>query len=169
MIRRRVLASLVPMVVAGLVTGAAGDEAAPPSNYVGALAGTTLAYRPPGGPADGPQGDLSLALGVGRQLRPDLGVELDVGPVFVEGELVALAVVPGVIYGFRPNLYAALRVLVLPPLLDNDRWNLGLAPGIGGYWPAVVTPTLELNAVSLVGQGDPDVGLSITAGALYFF
>lgn len=152
---------------------AAEPSDAPPPNYVGAFVGTTLVYRPPGGPTDGPAGDAVLSLAYGRQLTAALALELDASAI-VDGDqrLAAVALVPSVLYGFRPNLYAALRAIVTTPLELGDAdpvWNLGLAPGLGAYWPGRVTVSAEANLVSFVGRGDPDVALQLTVGAMYGF
>jgi hypothetical protein len=48
--------------------------------------------------------------------------------------------------------------------------NLVLFPGIGlSRAFGRVMPTLELSVSSAVGRGDPDLGVSLTAGVLVFF
>jgi hypothetical protein len=144
---------------------AAADEA-PPPNYVGVFVGTSLAYRPPGGPVDVAPGDLSLSLGYGRAITPTISLELDVGPTFIDGEYASLSLVPSVIYVLAPYAYAAGRVIVpVDPELD-----VALAPGVGlsrGFGANLAS--LELGVVSFVGKGDPDLALSLTGGLLRFF
>lgn len=145
----------------------------PPPSYVGAFVGTTLVYRPPGGPTDGPAGDAIVSLAYGRQLTPTVAVELDLSAI-IDGEqrLAAIALVPSALYTLSPNLYAALRAIVTTPLDLGDTdpvWNLGLAPGLGAYWPGRVTVSAEANLVSFVGRGDPDLALQLTVGAMYGF
>jgi hypothetical protein len=125
--------------------------------------GTTLGYRPGGGPVDGPQKDVSVSVGLGRALTDTWLVELDVGPTFVDGEYVALSLVPGVIWAFHPNLYGALRFVV--PV--DPELNLALFPGLGALYAfdSGISPFVELNVLSNVGRGHPDLGVTITVGA----
>lgn len=127
-------------------------EEAPPPNYVGLFVGTSLGYRPPGGPFDVAPGDLTIQVGYGRAITPALSLELDVGPTFIDGEYVSLSLVPSAIYLLSPSAYAAARVIV--PV--DPELNVGLAPGLGlarafGANLAI----LELGVVSFVGKGDP--------------
>ena len=170
------LASVVPAVAAALaLVGSARPACAdegPPLNYVGGFLGTSLTHRPPGGPMDGPQGDLILSVGYGRQLSPELALELDATALFDgDRDFGALVFVPSAVYGFRPNVYGALRLLVPTPFVDGTRaeWNLGLAPGLGIYQPGTITWTLETNVVTFIGRGHPDFALQLTAGAIYGF
>jgi hypothetical protein len=137
-----------------------------PSNYVAGFLGTTLAYQPPGASWDGWQHDATTLVGYGRQLRPTLALELDIGPTWVSGRYSSFALTPGLVWSFHPNFYAAARVAV--PV--DPEWNVVLLPGIGLCRPfGRVMPTLEVNLSSAVGRGDPDLGVTLTAGLLVFF
>lgn len=145
----------------------AGEPANSPPNYVVALFSTTVAYRPPHESLDGPQHDISLSLGFGRSITASVALELDAGPTFVHGHYTGFSLVPGVVWGLSSHLYAAGRVLVpVDPGLD-----VALAPGIGVFhtFDNELTFSLEANVSSAVGRGAPDLGLSLTAGALYSF
>jgi len=148
-------------------TRAAADDAAPlPANYLAGFVGTSLGYRPPGGPWDGWQHDVTPLLGYGRQLSPTVALELDAGPTFVRGSYSSFSLTPGVVWSVHPNLYLAARFVV--PV--DPEANFVLFPGIGACRAfGRVMPTLELNVSSAVGRGDPDLGLSLTAGVLVFF
>ena len=140
--------------------------ASPPANYVAGFLGTTLRYRPPGGPGEGWQHDATPLLGYGRQLSPTVALELDLGPTFVRGRYASFSLTPGLVWSIHPNLYLAAR-LVVP--VDPEA-NLVLSPGIGlSRAFGRVMPTLELSVSSAVGRGDPDLGVSLTAGVLVFF
>ena len=145
----------------------AADAGSPaPANYVAGFLGTTLDYRPPGGSWDGWQHDATTLVGYGRQIRPTVALELDLGPTFVRGSYASFALTPGVVWSARPNLYLAARFAV--PV--DPETNLVLLPGVGICRPfGRVMPTLELNVSSAVGRGDPDLGVSLTAGLLVFF
>jgi hypothetical protein len=145
----------------------AADAAAPaPVNYVAVFLGTTLDYRPPGGSWEGWQHDFTTLAGYGRQLTPKLALELDLGPTFVSGRYSSFSLTPGLVWSFHPNVYAAARFVV--PV--DPELNLVLLPGIGICRPfGRVMPTLELNLSSAVGRGDPDLGVTLTAGLLVFF
>jgi hypothetical protein len=148
-------------------TGAAADGAAPaPSNYVAGLLGTTLGYRPPGEAWDGWQHDATTLVGYGRQLSPTVALELDVGPTFVRGRYAAFSLTPGLVWSIHPNVYLAARFVV--PV--DPETNLVLSPGVGlSRAFGRVMPTLELSVSSAVGRGNPDLGVSLTAGVLVFF
>lgn len=95
-----------------------------------------------------------------------LALELDVGPTFVRGRYSSFSLTPGLVWAFHPNVYVAAR-LAIP--VDPET-NLVLLPGIGlSRAFGRVMPTLELNVSSAVGRGDPDLGVSLTAGLLVFF
>jgi hypothetical protein len=145
----------------------AADSAAPaPVNYVAGFLGTTLGYRPPGGPWQGWQHDATTLVGYGRQLTPTVALELDVGPSFVRGSYSSLSLTPGVVWSLHPNLYLAARFAI--PV--DPETNLVLLPGVGLCRPfGRVMPTLELNLSTAVGRGDPDLGVTLTAGLLVFF
>ena len=163
--RSVLLALLIPALTA---TVQAQEASVPPSNYVAAFLGTTLGYKPPGGSWDGWQKDFSTTVGYGRQLTPKLALELDLGPTWVSGTgYSSFALVPGVVWSFNPTVYAAARFVV--PV--DPEPNLVLLPGIGlsHMFGGRVMPTLELNLSSAVGRGDPDLGVTLTAGVLVFF
>jgi hypothetical protein len=144
------------------------EEPAPalPSNYVAEFLGTTLAYRPEGGPWDGWQHDATPLLGYGRQLTPTIALELDAGPTFVRGEYSSFSLTPGLVWSFSPHAYVAARFVV--PV--DPETNLVLFPGIGVcHLFGRVMPVLEVNVSSAVGRGHPDLGVSLTAGVLVFF
>jgi hypothetical protein len=157
--------------VIALLAGASAATAAepsggPPSNYVAGFLGTTLGYRPEGGPWEGWQHDATTLIGYGRQLTPSLALELDVGPTLVSGDYSGFSLTPGVVWSFHANAYAAVRFVV--PV--DPETNLVLLPGIGLCRSfGRVMPTLELNVSSAVGRGHPDLGVSLTAGLLIFF
>jgi len=165
--RARLLGLATPIALSIAAPCGAADAPAPaPSNYVAAFLGTTLGYRPPGGPWDGWQHDFTTPVGYGRQLTPTLALELDLGPTWVDGRYASFGLTPGLVWSFHPNVYAAARFAVLvDPELD-----LVLLPGIGVCRAfGRVMPTLELSFASAVGRGDPDLGVTLTAGLLVFF
>ena len=155
------------LIVAAAVSSAAEEPApAPPSNYVAGFLGTTLGYRPEGGPWEGWQHDMTPLLGYGRQLTPTVALELDAGPTFVRGSYSSFSLTPGVVWSLNPNVYVAARFVV--PV--DPETNLVLFPGIGVCRAfGRVMPILELNVSSAVGRGHPDLGVSLTAGVLVFF
>ncbi len=162
-LRSLALALLLALVA---VTAPADDAASLPSNYVAGFVGTSLAYRPPGGPWDGWQHDVTPVLGYGRQLTSTVALELDAGPTFVHGSYSGFSLTPGVVWSVHPNLYLAARFIV--PV--DPETNLVLFPGVGlARAFGRVMPILELNLSSEVGRGDPDLGFSLTAGVLVFF
>jgi len=156
---------------AGLIAAAASSAAeepasSPPSNYVAGFLGTTLAYRPEGGPWDGWQHDASPLLGYGRQLTPTVALELDAGPTIVRGDYSSFSLAPGLVWSFSTYAYAAARFVV--PV--DPEANFVLFPGIGVCRLfGRVMPILEVNVSSAVGRGHPDLGVSLTAGVLVFF
>ena len=161
-------AALALAIVSALLAVPCGAEqpAPAPVNYVAGFVGTTLGYRPPGGPWDGWQHDATTLLGYGRQLTPTLALELDVGPTWVSGRYSSFALTPGLVWSFHRNAYAAARFAV--PV--DPELNLVLLPGVGLAHPFGRTlATLELNLSSAVGRGDPDLGVTLTAGLLVFF
>jgi hypothetical protein len=163
--RRRLL--LAAVIVAAAVSASAEEPASsPPSNYVAGLLGTTLGYRPEGGPWDGWQHDITPLLGYGRQLTPTVALELDLGPTFVRGSYSSFSLTPGLVWAFHPNVYAAARFIV--PV--DPETNFVLFPGIGLCRAfGRVMPILELNLSSAVGRGHPDLGVAGTVGVLVFF
>jgi hypothetical protein len=142
-------------------------EPGPPKNYVAAFLGTTLAYRPPGGPWGGFQHDATPLAGYGRYVSPTIALELDLGPTFVKGEYSSFGLVPAVVWSFSPHAYAAAR-FVLP--VDPET-NFAVFPGIGVIhtFKSGLSPILEVNLVSYLGKGDPDFGIAVTAGVLFSF
>ncbi len=160
------LLGAVTVASATVATPALAEEAAAPANYLAALVGTSPGYRPPGGPWDGWQHDVTPLLGYGRQLSPTVALELDAGPSYVRGSYSSFSLTPGLVWSVHPNVYLAARFVV--PV--DPEANLVLFPGIGiARSFGRVMPTLELNLSSAVGRGDPDVGVSLTAGLLVFF
>jgi len=66
----------------------------------------------------------------------------------------------------QPARLAAARFVV--PV--DPETNFVLLPGLGlSHTFGCVMPTLELNLSSAVGRGDPDLGVTLTAGLLVFF
>jgi len=158
---------LALLAALGAPSARAGDDGGgAPANYVAGFLGTTLGYRAPGGSWDGWQHDSTTLLGYGRQVSATVALELDVGPTFVRGDYASFSVTPGIVWSVHPNLYLAAR-FVIP--VDPET-NLVLLPGVGlAKAFGRVMPTLELNVSSAVGRGDPDLGISLTAGLLVFF
>jgi hypothetical protein len=147
-------------------TPAEEPAASLPSNYLAGFLGTTLDYRPPGGSFEGWQHDATTLVGYGRQLTPTLALELDAGPTFVRGSYASFSLTPGLVWSVHPNVYLAARFAI--PV--DPETNLVLLPGVGLCRAfGRVMPTLELNVSSAVGRGDPDLGVSLTAGILVFF
>jgi hypothetical protein len=105
----------------------AATSAASAPNYAAMMLGTTLAYRAPGSPFAGPQADLSPLVGFGRFLSPKIALELDAGPTFVGRKYASFSLVPGIVWAFHPNVYAAGRCMVLV----HPQANLAVAPGLG--------------------------------------
>lgn len=149
------------------VAPAALGQGGPPPNYVAGFLGTTLGYRPPGGPFQGWQHDATALVGYGRFVTPKLALELDAGPSFVRGDYASFALVPGVVWAFSPNAYAAARFVV--PV--DPESNLVLFPGIGLSKTVKdrYTPILELNLSRSVGRGASDFGIALTVGLLVAF
>ena len=154
--------------LAALAVSAAAADPPPraPVNYVAGFAGATLDYRPHAGDWQGYQHDLVATLGYGRQVTPTVSLELDLGPTFVRGRYSSFSLVPGVVWSVHPNLYLAARFAI--PV--DPETNFVLLPGIGVAKPlGRLLPVLELNLSSAVGRGEPDLGVSLTAGLLVFF
>jgi hypothetical protein len=161
-----VCAALLATLLPPLATPGRAEPPPPPANYVAGFLGTTLGYRPPGADWSGWQHDAATLAGYGRQITPTLALELDVGPTFVRGGYSSFSLTPGLVWSAHPNLYLAAR-LAIP--VDPET-NLVLLPGLGlAKAFGRVMPTLELNVSSAVGRGDPDLGVSLTAGLLVFF
>jgi hypothetical protein len=168
---RGVLVLAVLLTAARTVPARAeGQEAAAPQtppNYVTGLLTTTVAYHPEGGSFEGWQHDGTLSVGYGRFLTGSLALELDAGATWVRGDYTAFALVPALVWAFHPKAYAAARFIVpVDPELD-----LGLSPGIGltHTFPNGLAPYAEVDAVSYVGRGHPDFGITVTVGVLYSF
>lgn len=162
--RRLLGAGLI--AVAAVSASAEEPASSLPSNYVAGFLGTTLGYRPEGGPWEGWQHDATTLLGYGRQLTPTLALELDVGPTFVRGSYSSFSLTPGLVWSAHPNVYLAARFVV--PV--DPETNFVLFPGVGlSRAFGRVMPVLELNVSSAVGRGHPDLGVSLTAGLLVFF
>jgi len=154
------------LIVFGVPAWAEEPGSSAPANYVAGFVGTTLDYRPPGGSWEGWPHDLTTLVGYGRQVTPTVALELDLGPTFVRGSYSGFSLTPGLVWALHPNVYLAARFAI--PV--DPETNLVLLPGIGlsrAFGP--VMPTLELNVSSAVGRGDPDFGVSLTAGLLVFF
>jgi hypothetical protein len=160
------LAGLVSLT--GMPAAAAEDPAASPApaNYVIGLVGTTLAYQPHDGSWDGWQHDVTPLLGYGRQLTPTIALELDAGPTYVRGSYSSFSLTPGLVWSASTHVYLAARFIV--PV--DPEANFVLFPGIGLARPSGrFLSTLELNLSSAVGRGQPDLGVSLTAGFAVFF
>ena len=143
------------------------EAADPPPNYVAGFAGTTAAYRPPGSSWDGAQSDLILTAGVGRYVSRAWALELDLGPTLVKGSYASFSLVPGVVWSLSPHAYLSAR---FPMAVDPDM-AVYAAPGFGlsHTFASGLTPILEVNAVTRLGHGRPDLGITVTLGLLYSF
>jgi hypothetical protein len=131
------------------------------------LGGTTVAYQPHGGSWDGWQHDLSLTVGYGRYFTKTLAFELDLGPTWVSGNYASFSFVPALVWSFDPHVYFAARFIV--PV--DPETNFALFPGIGliHAFSSGVAPYLEVNAISYVGRGNPDLGIGVTLGISFAF
>lgn len=140
---------------------------ASPLNYVTAVVGTTLVYRPNGGSFEGAQKDINPAIGYGRLITPTIALELDAGLVLNSDGYQSTYLIPGVVWNFSTHVYAAMRFVV--PV--DPEVNLGLFPGIGlvQAFSNGISVSLELNPSSTIGRGKPDFGLPLTAGVVYSF
>jgi hypothetical protein len=165
------LARLLVAAIAALVlwTGdARADDAAPvPLNYVVLGFGTTPVHRPSSGPVDGWQHDVSPSVGFGRFVSATIALELDISPTFVRGDYASASLVPGVVWAFSSHVYAAVRVVV--PV--DPEVNVGLYPGLGVVhtFDNGIGVFAEGNVFSYVARGNPDLGVALSAGALYSF
>lgn len=170
-----VCACATALVVSTAATALAAEpeareaEAAPadPDTYVAVLAGTTLMHRAPGGSLEGPQVDLNTAVGFGRFVTKSIALELDLGVGFARGVYAGTSMVPGVVWAFHDYFYAAARFVI--PV--HPQTNFGVMPGLGAIYAFKngFAPILELNAVSMLARGAPDLGASVTIGNLYVF
>ena len=142
---------------------------ASPRFFVTVMASTTLASRPAGSSLSGPSRDVSPMVGLGYLLSDTWALELDAGPSFLPDEgYTSFSLVPGVVYTFHPNFYAAARVTV--PF--HPAWgDVIAAPGIGATvaLPGNLAPYLEASALGWAGEGGLDVGAGITAGVSLAF
>jgi hypothetical protein len=135
--------------------------------YVTVLATSTAAYRPPGGPSDGFQKDVTPQLGYGYLVTPKLALELDAGPTFSHGDYASFSLVPGAILTLSPRFYGALRLII--PV--DPEINLAISPGLGAVFNFGSRHALyvEADVASFVGRGDPDLGVTVTAGLIHSF
>lgn len=165
------LVCLPVVAIAALVLGtgdARADDAAPaPLNYVVVGVGITAVHRPSGGPVDGWQHDATPTVGFGRFVSETIALELDIGPTYVRGDYASTSLIPGVVWAFSSYAYAAARFVV--PV--DPELNLGLYPGAGltHTFQNGIGVFAEGNVFSNVGRGSPDLGLALSAGALYSF
>jgi hypothetical protein len=157
---------LLAAIVLSLLCVPGRAQTAPP-NYVTALGSTTVAYHPNEGSWDGWQHDLALTVGYGRYFTKTLAFELDLGPTWVRGDYAAFSLVPALVWSFGPHAYFAARFIV--PV--DPETNLALSPGLGliHAFPNGIAPYLEVNAISYVGRGDPDLGIGVTLGISFAF
>ena len=163
---RSVSATALALLLGAAVSVCAADSSAPPPNYAALMVGTTVAYRPEGGPWDGFQHDITPMAGYGRYVSKSVALELDLGPTFVKGHYTSFTLVPAVVWTFSSHAYLAARFLV--PV--DPEANFGLFPGVGVLRTfGRYSPYAELNLSSYVGRGHPDFGVSLTAGVLIAF
>lgn len=111
--------------------------------------------------------DVTPSVGFGRFVSATIALELDIGPTFVRGNYAGTSLVPGVVWAFSSYAYAAARVVV--PV--DPEVNLGLYPGAGlvHTFQNEISIFAEGNVFSNVGRGTPDLGVALSAGALYSF
>jgi hypothetical protein len=150
-----------------LASSPAWAQDPPPPNYVAFFAGTTLAYRPKGGPWDGHQEDAVLTAGIGRFVTSTVALEIDAGPTLLSGDYAAFSIVPGVVWQFSPHAYLTAR---FPIAVDPDT-AVYAAPGFGlsHTFKNNLTPILEFNGVTRLDDNQGDLGLTVTVGLLYSF
>jgi len=160
------VAAIVALVL-GTGDAHAEEAASVPLNYVVVGVGTTAVHRPSGGPVDSWQHDVTPSVGYGRFVSATIALEMDIGPTFVRGDLAGTSLVPGVVWAFSSHAYAAARVVV--PV--DPEVNLGLFPGAGlvHTFQNGISIFAEGNVFSYVGRGAPDLGVALSAGALYSF
>jgi hypothetical protein len=144
-----------------------GAEEGPPPNFLTVLASTTVAYLPHGGSWDGYQHDFTLSIGYGRYFAQTVAFELDLGPTWIHGDYTSFSFMPGLVWAFDPHVYFAARFIV--PV--DPQLNFALAPGLGltHAFGNGMSPYLEVNAISYVGRGDPDLGIGVTLGISFAF
>lgn len=162
--------TLAALVLAALTVSASAQEApaapAAPEHsrwYGVGLVGSTLAYRPRGGPWDGFQHDVSANLGAGRFVGTKLAFELDLGATWVRGDYASAALTPGVLYSFHPNFYAAARFIV--PF--DPEADVVLFPGVGAIYTFKngLAPLIEVNLARSLDRRD--LGVALTVGLLF--
>lgn len=160
------IATLLGVFTSGRMARAEEEEEAP-DQFVVAMVGTTVMYRPYGGPMGGPVGDVSPMLGTAWFVTSEVAIEIDAGPTFVGGEYAAFALSPGLVWAFDSIFYAAMRFGV--PV--DPEPNLVLLPSFGAVYvlDSGLAPYLEIGAASAVAQGAPDFGMVSTAGMLWLF
>jgi hypothetical protein len=164
--RRAVLPGWLVLGLLALPPCTHGEEG-PPPNFVTVLASSTVAYHPHEGSWDGFQHDLTLSVGYGRYVTKTLALELDLGPTWIRGDYASFSLMPGLVWAFDPHVYFAARFIV--PV--DPETNFALAPGLGltHVFSNGVAPYLEVNAISYVGRGDPDLGIGVTLGVSLAF
>jgi hypothetical protein len=158
---------LTPWTLVCLLSAAPAPAADLPPNYVAAFAGTTVGYRPSGGPWDGHQHDLVVTAGYGRFVTSTLALEVDLGPTWVRGDYAAFSIVPGVVWAFSPHAYLTARF----PIAVDPGSAVYAAPGAGlsHTFANGLTPILEVNGVTRLDEARGDLGLTVTLGVLYSF
>lgn len=162
------------------VPSARADEVAPPAapvakpapaasplNYVVASVTTTLIFQPNQGSLQGLQYDVSPFVGFGRYVTETIALELDAGPTIVRDGDTSFSLVPAAVWSFSTHVYAAAR-LVVPVYHQID---LALYPGVGAIYTFKnqISLAVELNALSTIGRGKPDLSFTVTPGILYSF
>jgi phage shock protein PspC (stress-responsive transcriptional regulator) len=156
-------------LVLGTAASARADEAgmAMAMNYAVASVGTTLGYQPNTGSASGWQHDISPAVGFGRHVTETIALELDLQPTYIRGTYMSFTLMPAAVWFFSTHVYAAARFMV--PV--DPQVNFALFPGIGviDRFSNGISVYAELNASSMVGRGNPDLGLAVTGGVMYWF
>jgi hypothetical protein len=139
----------------------------PPRFFATGLVGTTLAFHPEGGEFDGPQKDVSPMFGMGYFFSNAVALELDAGPTFGSGNYASFSLMPGVVWSFHPNIYAAARFAVLV----DPEVNLAIFPGVGVTAPVSrsLSVYVESNLWRNVGRGPSDYAIGLTVGLLRTF
>jgi len=143
----------------------AKTNAAPSATYVVALASTTLAYQPYRGAFTGPQRDVTPFFGVGRYVTSSIALEVDAGVTFTPEGYAFASFVPGALWIVHPRFYTAARFVV--PV--HPTANLIVSPGAGVFLPLSEKSAFvaELDVMSAVARGAPDLGLALTAGVFH--
>jgi hypothetical protein len=163
----RLSVAAITALVLGTGDARADDAASDPLNYVVVGLGTTPVHRPSGGPVASWQHDITPSVGFGRFVSATIALEVDIGPTLVRGDYAGTSLVPGVVWAFSSYAYAAVRFVV--PV--DPEVNLGLFPGAGlvHTFQNGIGIFAEGNVFSYVGRGTPDLGVALSAGALYSF